>query len=391
MAHKIAVGIDIGTYQIKTVVTEESDDPSFPRVLGTGFAEARGIRHGCIISADEAVRCLRQSVAQAEKTSGIKIKRAFISVGGVGLGSVASMGSVIISRADAEIDELDMNKVLEVAEKDIPQQMILNRKVIHTIPIQYKLDGKVIIGNPVGMRGVKFEAKVLFITCLEHHLRDLIDVAEEAGIEVIDVMAAPLAASLVTLTKTQKIAGCVLANIGAETLSIAVFENNKPISLEVFSMGSTDITNDIALGFKIPIEEAEHIKLGGLTTSNYPRKKLEDIIEARLEDMFDLIEVHLKKIGRSGLLPAGIIITGGGGGLGIIEELAKHALRLPSKVASILIADNKSPFKDPSWSVAYGLCVFGINADQNDGSVSLPVSLKKTWKKIVAFFKQFMP
>lgn len=391
MAKKIAVGIDIGTYQVKTVVAEElSDDSSLPHVIGTGFAEARGLRHGCIINSSEVVKCLQQSVAQAEKSAGVKIRRAFLSIGGVGLSSVVSQGAVIISRADAEIDDLDMNKVLEVAEKEIPAALILNRKVIHTIPIEYKLDGKKVLGNPVGMRGIKFEAKVLFITCLEHHLRDLIDAAEEAGIEVVDVMAAPIAAGLVTLTKTQKIAGCVLANIGAETLSIAVFENNKPISMEVFSMGSTDITNDIALGFKIPIEEAEHIKLGGLTTANYPRKKLEEIIEARLSDMFDLIEAHLKKIGRAGLLPAGIIITGGGGGLSIIEELAKHSLRLPSKVATIILADNKSPFKDPSWSVALGLCVFGLSSEQG-GTVKIAVSAAKIKSKAVNFFKQFLP
>lgn len=391
MAKKIAVGIDIGTYQVKTVVAEElSDDSSLPHVIGTGFAEARGLRHGCIINSSEVVKCLQQSVAQAEKSSGVKIRRAFLSIGGVGLSSVVAQGAVIISRADAEIDDLDMNKVLEVAEKEIPAALILNRKVIHTIPIEYKLDGKKILGNPVGMRGIKFEARVLFITCLEHHLRDLIDAAEEAGIEVVDVMAAPIAAGLVTLTKTQKIAGCVLANIGAETLSIAVFENNKPISMEVFSMGSTDITNDIALGFKIPIEEAEHIKLGGLTTANYPRKKLEEIIEARLSDMFDLIEAHLKKIGRAGLLPAGIIVTGGGGGLSVIEELAKHVLRLPSKVATIMLADNKSPFKDPSWSVALGLCVFGLSSEQG-GNVKIAVSAAKIKNKTVNFFKQFLP
>lgn len=392
MAKKIAVGIDIGTYQIKTVVAEaeENDDSVLPRILGTGFAESRGLRHGYIINPTDVIACLKKSVAQAEKTSGIKIKRAFVSVGGIGLGSVISTGSVIITRADAEIDKLDMDKVVEAAGREIPQSIALNRQVIHAVPIQYKLDGKVVLGNPVGMRGAKLEAKVLFVNCLERHVEDLVGAVEEAGIEVIDVMAAPFAAGLVTLTKTQKIAGCLLANIGAETLSIAVFENNRPISLEVFPRGSTDITNDIAIGFKIPIEEAEYLKLGGLSANNYPKKKLDEIIQARLSDMFELIEAHLKKIGRSGLLPAGIIITGGGGGVDFVEELAKRELELPSKVAKIIVADNKSPFKDPSWSVACGLCVFGLETDQSD-SIKIKLPIKIVRDKIIGLFKQVLP
>src|SRR3989344_7403493 len=293
MAKKISVGIDIGTYQIKVVVAEQSNNKDSPNIIGTGFAESKGLRHGYIINPTDVTKSLTQALNQAEASSGIKIKKAFLSVGGIGLGSIVTQASTIISRADYEIDELDIKKVLEVCEKEIPPSFLLNRKIIHTIPLQYKLDGKVVLGKPAGMRGIKFEAKILFISCLERHLHDLIEAVEEMGVEVVDVMASPLAASLVTLSKTQKIAGCVLANIGAETLTIVVFENNLPISLQVFSMGGTDITNDIALGFKIPLDEAEHLKLGGISTANYPKKKLDEIIEARLSDMFELIENHL--------------------------------------------------------------------------------------------------
>lgn len=391
MAKKISVGIDIGTYQVKVVVAENSDNKDLPKVLGTGFAESKGLRHGYIINSTDVTKSLSQALAQAESASGIKIKKAFLSVGGIGLGSIVSQGSIVISRADFEIDELDIKKVLEVCEKEIPPSFLLNRKIIHTIPLQYKLDGKIVLGKPTGMRGVKFEAKILFISCLERHLHDMIEAVEETGVEVIDVMASPLAASLVTLSKTQKIAGCVLANIGAETLSILVFENNLPISLEVFSMGSTDITNDIALGLKIPIDEAEHLKLGGIGSANFTKKKLDMIIEARLSDMFDLIEAHLKKIGRAGLLPAGIIITGGGGSVSFIEDLAKAALHLPSKVALIQVGDNaKSPFNDSSWSVAYGLCIFGLIAD-DQGTVNVNNFFKDFVKKVRSLLQQFLP
>lgn len=393
MSKKIAVGIDIGTYQTKVVVAENANsERDFPRVLGLGVSETKGLRHGYVTSTPDVVKSIRQAVAQAEKASGFRINRAFISVGGIGLQSVTSNGTVMVSRGDSEIDDLDVSKIHEACEKEIPASTMLNRKVIHSIPLQYKLDSKVVLGNnPVGLRGNKLECRMLFITCLEHHLHSLIEAVDEAGVEVIDVMASPMAASLVTLSKSQKIAGCALANIGAETLTLTVFDENKPLSLEVFQVGSTNITNDIALGFKIALDEAEHMKIGGITSFNFPRKKLDDIIEARLEDMFELIENHLKKIGQAHLLPAGIIMTGGGASIPMIEEIAKKSLNLPARVAVVHSGDPaKSPFKDSSWSVAYGLCVWGLSTDDS-GSVSLFKITKQIREVVVKFVKQFLP
>jgi cell division protein FtsA len=231
---------------------------------------------------------------------------------------------------------------------------------------------------------------LLFITCLEAHLNDLLEAVDQAGIEVIDVMASPIAASFVTLTKAQKIAGCVLANIGAETISIVIFENNIPISLEVFPIGSTDITNDIALGLKIPLEEAENIKIGGITSTTFSKKKLDEIVSARLADMFELIENHLKKVGRNGLLPAGIFLTGGGGGIGAIEDFAKVALKLPSRIASMTLGDQKSGVKDSTWAVAYGLCMLGFSKEDKK-NLGVKNTMNKTGIKIINFFKQFLP
>ncbi len=397
MTRNIAVGIDIGTYQVKVAVAEQIKgiNGDEPKIIGAGISESRGLRHGYIINGTDVVKSIRQAITQAEKTSGQKIRRAFLSVGGIGLSGITSIGNVVISRADSEITELDLAKVLESCEKEIPPSLILNRKMIIVVPVQYKLDGKIVLGRPLGMKGTKLELKALCVTCLEQHLNDLIQAIEEAGVEVIDVWPSPFAAGLVTLNKTQKVAGCVLANIGAETVSIVVYENNLPVSLEVFPTGSTDITNDIALGLKVALDEAEHIKLGAVTTTTYPRKKLEEIITARLQDIFELIEAHLKKIGRDGLLPAGIVITGGGlslgGGMGSIDELARHALRLPSRIASIYLGeDGKSNIKDSSWSVAFGLCVFGLTVEDT-GTLGLGMFWKKIWRKIRAFITQFLP
>lgn len=392
MSKKIAVGIDIGTYQIKVVVAENADsNREFPRILGTGSAESRGLRHGYVINSSDVVKSLRLAISQAEKASGFRISRAFLSVGGIGLESTVSTGSVMVSRGDSEIDDLDMTSLNDACEKAVPAAALLNRKIIHTIPLQYKLDSKVVLGNnPIGLRGNKLECRMLFITCLEHHLHNLIESVDEAGVEVIDVMASPMAASLVTLSKSQKIAGCALANIGAETLTLTVFDENKPRSLEVFQVGSTNITNDIALGFKIDLGEAEHMKIGGITTFNFPRKKLEDMIEARLEDMFELIGTHLKKNGQS-LLPAGIIMTGGGASIAGIEDIAKRSLGLPARVAVVHTGDpSKSPFKDSSWSIAYGLCVWGLSTDDG-GSVKINKMVKNVKERTLKFVKQFLP
>lgn len=372
MARNITVGIDIGTHQTKVVVTEAVPGEAYPRILGTGFTESRGLRHGYIVNIAETSRGLRTALAQASKASGVTIRRAYVSVGGIGLSSYTSSGSIVISRADAEITELDTGKAMELAREAIPSAFSQNRRVIYEIPIKYRVDGKDVLGHhPLGLKGMKLEVRALFISCLENHLKDLVEAVEEAGVEIIDIVASPIAASFVALTKAQKIAGCILANIGSETTSIVVFENNIPVSLEVFPIGSTDITHDIALGLRIDPDEAESIKHGGVTQATYPRKRLDEIINARLSDMFELIEAHLKKLNKSGLLPAGIVITGGGSLIGTIEELARVSLKLPSRVTHLHFPDKeKGKVRDAFFAVALGLCILGATeGDEHVGSL----------------------
>lgn len=393
MARTISVGIDIGTYQVKVVVAENirEDGREIPRVIGVGYAESRGMRNGYILNQRDAVKSMRQAVAQAEKAAGIKIQSAFASIGGIGLGSVTSVGSVIISRADSEITELDVKKAVEVSQDTIPQAHSVNRKIIHTIPLSFKVDGKPALGKPEGLTGSKLEVKTLFITCWERHINDLLETFQEAGIEVEDITASPIAASLVTLTKQQKMAGAVLANIGSETVSIVVYENNLPVSLEVFPYGSSDITNDIALGLRIPLEEAEEIKRGSLVGASYSRKRLEEIIAARLSDIFELIEAHLKKIGRNGLLPAGIILTGGGSAIEAIGDLAKVSLQLPSRIAQVSFGDTlQGQIRDASWSVAYGLCIMGLSNAEEEMITGMKL-VKRTKNNLLNFLRQFLP
>jgi cell division protein FtsA len=390
MARSIVTGIDIGTYTVKVVISEllKENAKNYSRIIGTGLVESKGLRHGYIINGAEVTESIKAAVKQAEKTAGVKVNKAYVAVGGIGLQGISSTGSIMTSHADNEITDLDIEKITDLAEKNIAVAAIANRKILHSIPLSYKIDGKLVYSkSPVGMSGTKLEAKILFVTCLESHLNDLLEAVEEASIDVIDVLAAPIAASFVTLTKPQKMVGCVLANIGAETISVVVFENNIPISLEVFQLGSTDITNDIALGLRIPLEEAESVKLGGTGFGQYPKKKLDEIINARLIDMFELVENHLKKIGRSGLLPAGIFITGGGSGLGTTSDLAKAVLKLPSRIG---ILNTPDKVKDSTWAVAYGLCMLGIMPEEKS-SLGLKKDISSGGKKAFDWLKQFLP
>ncbi|MFC1720821.1 cell division protein FtsA [Patescibacteria group bacterium] len=381
----ITTGIDIGTSHVRVVVAEYKDG-GMPEIIGTGSIESRGLRHGYIVNMPEATESIHRAVKKAEKNAGVAIKKAFVAIGGLSLESSLETAAVFISRADNEVTETDIANVVDASEEHVGSSA--NKQIIHAIPTQFRLDGEPVLGKPTGMKGSRLEVTTLFVTCLTQHLNDFVQAVEEAGVQVEDIMASPIAASFVTLNKRQKTAGCVLANIGAETLSIAVFENNIPISLKIFPIGGEEITNDIALGFKIPLDEAENIKTGE-QISSYPKKKLEDIIQARLSDIFDLIDAHLKKIRKNGLLPAGIIITGGSSAIPFIEDFAKSSLRLPSKVAAPELTKNAGPVVDSRWSVAYGLCIMGVDAESEEGA-GMKLA-RKTKNGTLAWLKQFLP
>lgn len=384
MIRNVKVGIDIGTGATRVVVAEFQKDGSPPKILGTGVSGTRGMRHGYVIHPAEAARSIKKALADAEKNSGISIKRVYVSVGGVGLGSETATGSAMIGKADGEVTQIDIEGAMRESEESLK---LTNKKVIHAIPISYRVDGKEILGSPEGVRGAKLEVKTLFVTSLEKHLDEALAVVRDAGVEIVDVIAGPIAGSFAALNDRQKTVGCALVNIGAETVSIAAFENGGIVSLQVFSIGSADITNDIALGLKIPLDEAEGIKTGSITT-DYSKKKLDEIIEARLRDIFELIDNHLRKIKRSGLLPAGIIITGGGANLPGIEAHAKHALKLPAKIGvAELFEQTKSKVRDHAWFVAVGLTIAGATGTSERGT--------GFWKRIKVslsnMLKQLMP
>jgi cell division protein FtsA len=233
------------------------------------------------------------------------------------------------------------------------------------------------------MKGVRLEVDYLFVTCLAQHEESLVKAVEDAGIEVIDQMASPLAGSYVLLGGEQKMKGCVLANIGAETVSIVVYDEGIPISIKVFPVGSSHITDDIALGFRISLDEAERVKLGRLSGQMYPRKKVDDLISSRLTAMFTLIDKHLRSLGRRGPLPAGIIMSGGGAGIGSVSDIAKGSLKLPARLAEFRLSSD-TKLRDATWAVSYGLALWGLTGDTNVPKRNFGATIEK-------FLQQFLP
>ncbi|MBI3888619.1 cell division protein FtsA [Candidatus Nomurabacteria bacterium] len=387
MIRNISVGIDVGSMTTRVVVGEFIKGEKNPKIIGVGEAPTLGLRHGYVVNPSLAAASVREAVSLAEKSSNIKIKRAFVSLSGTTLQSMTSSGGTIVSKADGEVTTLDINKALQDCEDNLN---LGNKKIIHTYAQSFRLDGKEVLGRLEGMRGTKLEAKALFITYSIQHLEDLLGVIAEAGVETIDVIASPVAVSNIALSEKQKIVGVALVDIGDQTTSLSVFENGLLISIYTFSIGSTEITNDIALGFKIPLDKAESLKLGNLAPE-YSKKKLDEIIDARLSDIFELIENNLKKIKRAELLPAGIVFVGGGSNTPLLVELSKTALKLPSALGATEIFGNaKTKLRDSSWFAALGLLTISKESETyGESSISnLFKDLKNTIKSSI---KQLMP
>jgi cell division protein FtsA len=387
MSKNITVGIDLGSHLVKVMVVEhiKEKDKKNSRIIGTGKSEARGIKNGYINDPEEVVRSIVKSVREAEHRSGIKIRQATLAVGGISLESKLAKGTSIISRADNEVSVLDVQNAVKESEQGLK---LLNRHVIDSIPYVYKLDGKDLYGRPEGLRGVKLEVTSLFITCINQHLEALVNSVNNAGVDVVDVIAAPLASSVAILTNQQKTAGCILVDIGAETISLSVFEDGDIISIKVLPIGGRDITNDLALGLKITLDEAEKIKKGEIT-GNFDQREIEEIMEARVTEFFEIIQKFLKKINKDGRLAGGAIIVGGATNNEMTERIAKNILNLPITMAGSL---GSGVLKDPAWYVVYGLCMSG-RYNQGHNSYSNP--FVKVMKSVGDFFKnlvkQLMP
>jgi len=387
---EVYTGIDIGTYHVKVVICAASESAESPmHIIGTGTASSRGMRHGYIIDRAEAVKSIREALDRAQTAAKTRVRSARVAVGGIGLDEIRSSGATTLTATGGIVTEAAIERAKRESEKEARSRLI-NRNIIHTIPLSYKIDGQEVLGQPNDLQGTKLTVDTLIITMLSQHYDDLIEAVETAGVEVEGVMASPLAASLVTLTRAQKMAGVCLANIGSETLAVVVFDNDIPLSVKVFPTGASDITNTIALSFQVPLHEAEQLKKGAVTGSDISQRKMDALVNKKLKEMFTLVNVHLKSIARQRLLPAGIVITGGGSGLTSAAEIARAVMQLPSQISQIGLLSRASSV-DATWAVAAGLCRWAYAEERAGRTSSFGEVFSDGWQSIKRGIRSLLP
>ncbi|MFA6974094.1 MAG: cell division protein FtsA [Parcubacteria group bacterium] len=376
----IVVGIDIGSAQVRTVIVQSFAEEELPRVIGVGTAPSAGLRKGVIVDLEEAVKAVNESVESAERSSGVAVSSAVISLGGNHIISQSSKGVIAVGRADGEVTEDDIARVINAAQAiSVPA----NKEIVHIIPKNYSLDDQKNIKDPLGMNGVRLEVDATIIEGSTPVIKNLTKCVEQAGIRIDDFVLAPLAAAKACLSKRQRELGVVLVDIGGGTTSIVVYEENDLLFTSILPIGGGHITNDIAIGLRTSVDVAERVKIeyGNAMPQEIGKKEdinlaeidsqeegivsryhVAEIIEARLEEIFNMVNKELKTIGRDKLLPAGVILTGGTAKLPGAVDLAKNILGLPAQTGfPSPLGGLVDKVDDPAFVTAVGLVLWGLD------------------------------
>lgn len=368
---EIVVGIDVGTTKTCTLVARlESEDQL--RILGVGICPSEGIRKGVIVDLVSASQAIAQSVEQAQQTSGLEITSALVSLAGAHVASVNSRGVVAIS--GEAVDDLDVERALEAARAvAIPH----DREVIHVIQRGFVVDGQDGIRQPLGMHGFRLEVEAHIITAGASTVENLRQAVAAAGVEASQFVLNPLASAEVVLTETDRQMGCVVCDMGGGTTDLAIYVDGDVWHTMVLPVGGNHITADIANGLRLPISQAEEIKkqyghavrseIGAEETFSVRpfgeekpviirREDLAHIIEARVEEVFTLALQEIKRSGYDGLLPAGMVLTGGSSLLPGMRTLASRVLGMPVRTAQpeklVGLTDR---LNSPAYSTSVGL------------------------------------
>ncbi|MFH1611680.1 MAG: cell division protein FtsA [bacterium] len=412
----IVVGLDVGTCYIRTIVAKIKADDTKPQLIGVGKAPSFGLRKGIVVDIEDTIKSISESIQEAERSSGVPIEKAYVSLGGNHIETRVSKGVVAVSRADGEVSREDVSRAISAASAI---SIAPNREIIHVIPRGFSVDSQSGIKDPIGMNGVRLEVDALIIEGATPFIKNLTKCINEAGIEIEGMVLAPLAASCSSLSKRQKELGVLALDLGGGTAGLTIFEEGDIIHSCVLPVGSAHITKDIAIGLRSDIDLAEKIKLeyGSALVSEINKKDIVDlaklgsngetgivarsevvgIIEARLSEIMELVNKELKKVDRQGLLPAGVVLLGGGAKVPGLVDLAKAELKLPVQVGFPLELDGPiDDIDDPSFATAVGLILWSIdkhNQDQDSGyKISLPrISLLPMVGKVKEWLKKFLP
>ncbi len=409
MDEPIVVGIDIGNSKICTLVARVESERNL-RILGVGIAPSQGIRKGTIVDLNAASEAISRSVEKAQRTSGLEITSALVSLAGSHVSSINSRGVVGIS--GRVIDQNDVARALDAARAvAIPH----NREIIHVIQRGFVVDGQEGIRRPVGMHGYRLEVEAHIITAGAATVENLRKCVAEAGVQVSQFVLNPLASAEVILQETEREMGVAVCDIGGGTTDMAIYIDGDVWHTMVLAVGGNYITSDIALGLRLPPSQAEDIKLkygyaveedveeGDLFTvhpfgekqaSQVSRRELAHIIEARVEEIFTLVLQEIKRSGYDGLLPAGLVLTGGSSSLPGIRDLASRVLGLPVRVAKpenlVGLVDQ---LHSPAYSTSVGLLYWSLLVGDSPAPIrgSFMPDKKHDWDWVKNFLRQLLP
>jgi cell division protein FtsA len=409
MEDRTLVGIDIGTTKICTLVAKVEEDNEL-RIIGVGIEPSRGMKRGVMVDLEGATLAIARSVEKAQRSSGYEIRSAWVSLAGSHVSSINSKGTAGIS--GGIVRQVEVSRALEAAQSvAIPH----NREVIHVIQRGFSVDGQNGISQPVGMHGYRLEVEAHIITAAETTVENIRKATEAAGVQVQQFVLNPLASGEVVLTETERNLGVMVCDIGGGTTDLAIYINGDVWHTMVLSIGGSLITSDIAHGLRLPLNQAEEVKKkyghalkSGVTEEDLfsirafgqdnpiqmSRRDLAFIIEARVEEIFRFVLQEIKRSGYDGLLPAGVVLTGGSSLLPGIRKLGAEVLRLPVRVAQ---PENLVGLVDqlysPAFSTSVGLLNWALLMDNaiQPGKAKTPPIPEDLWEKIKDFAKRLLP
>lgn len=348
--NRTITGVDIGTSSIKVLTIQQKPEQEDIEVLSQQQEVSSGVRKGVVIEADKVSGVVSKLLKRTQEELKRPISSIYANIGGSHIFSTSSRGLVSVSRADRKISEEDINRALQAAQTfSLPS----NKEILEVFPKEFIVDEEGGVKNAVGMEGVRLEVDALVLCGFSPYIKNSTQALLNSGVRIDDIMISSLASARSILTPREKELGVAILDIGAGTSDLAVFEEGNLAHLAVIPIGSGNITNDIAICLKTDIDTAEDIKIKfgscasfigpkrprlqrGRETNEenlvFSQKSLRDIIEARVSEIFEQANRELKKAGRQGLLPAGIVLTGGGSKLRKIEEIAKKEFKLPCRI-----------------------------------------------------------
>ena len=346
----VLVGIDVGTSKVCALMGEVSRDGRLT-IMGHGTVPASGLKKGVVINIDQTVRSIADAVERAERLSGWKIDRAFVGVGGQHVESLNSSGQVAVTAHHREVTREDINRAIDVARAvSIPS----NREVLHVERRGFTVDGQEGVKDPLGMSALRLEVETHIVTASATAVQNLSKCVGAAGVKIDELVANSLAAAEAVLSDTEKELGVAVADIGAGTIDLALFQDGSPFHTRVLPVGGSNVTNDVAIGLKTSLQVAEELKvshgtcdlrqveddeeisvsvLGDDAGRTVSRLEVCQIIEARMRETFELVRNEMRAAG-VGMLPAGIVLTGGASQLAGAAELGRDVLQMPVRVAA---------------------------------------------------------